>query len=187
MKLAIFLCLCSVTTLFGRLGDTLDQLEARYGFPKKKPMAAAATLLEGSKEYFFEYSGYHIRCALLPATDGKEYVVREEYSKILEMANLKGGGSIEIRDFELNAILKGESASRTWTKQTAASSEPNAKKSLSHEVGQAIGLTGSSWKRDDGAVARTTTANRAMFLELPQAAKYEAEWKELHKKAVPAF
>ncbi|HEY2342679.1 MAG TPA: hypothetical protein VGH90_06605, partial [Chthoniobacteraceae bacterium] len=142
---------------------------------------------EGSKEYFFEYSGYHIRCALLPATDGKEYVVREEYSKILEMANLKGGGSIEIRDFEQDAILKGESASRSWTKQTAASSDANAKKSLAHEVGQAIGLAGASWKRDDGAVARMTTANPAMILELPQAAKYEAEWKELHKKAVPAF
>jgi hypothetical protein len=183
--LALLLCLCAATSAFGRLGDTLDQLEARYGFPKKKPMAAAATLLEGSKEYFFEYSGYHIRCALLPATDGKEYVVREEYSKILEMANLKGGGSIEIRDFERDAILKGESASRTWTKQTADSSAP--KKSLVREVGQAIGLGGTSWKRDDGAVARMTATNRAMILELPQAAKYEAEWKELKKKAVPAF
>ena len=63
----------------------------------------ASTLIDGAKELTFEYQGWRIRCALLPASDGKEYVVREQYSKIVRTA-LKAGGVLNIRDFECDAV-----------------------------------------------------------------------------------
>ncbi len=66
---------------FSRLGDTRDQAEARYGLEKSETSPKSSTLLPGALELKFEFHGWIIRCALLRATDEKDYVVREEYRK----------------------------------------------------------------------------------------------------------
>ena len=77
LTLACILALCG--SVVARLGDTRDAAEARYGLPKsEKPPQGGRPLIEGAKELTFEYQGWKIRCALLLATDGKEYIVREE-------------------------------------------------------------------------------------------------------------
>src|SRR3954464_6039830 len=99
-RLLLLLLLLS-SSAFARLGDTRDQADARYGLPKKPfPPGIQSTLLEGAREYTYEYEGWRIRCAALLAKDGKEYVVREEYQKIWNADVMKKGGVIQVRDFE---------------------------------------------------------------------------------------
>ena len=151
---------------FARLGDTLDQAIDRYGLPKpQKQQPAPSPLLEGAKEYVFEYQGWKIRCALVMAIDGMSYVVREEYAKIL-----KPGGNPQITDAERQAILEGEGGLAHWTAKAP---------------------TAQTWGRPDGAVAILGTGGTPLRLELPQAGTYEqalkASREQKAKAPVPKF
>ncbi len=97
------------------LGDTRDTAEARYGLPKsEKTPLGASPLVSGGHELVFEYQGCSIRCALLEATDGQRYVVREEYRKLWDTAIAKKGGSPAIQDFERDAVLLAETGKSPW-------------------------------------------------------------------------
>lgn len=161
-----------------RLGDTYEQAQARYGLEKKDTAAAYRTrLLEGSREILFEYSGWRIRCALLRATDGREYVVREEYTKIWNSEVLKAGGSPTIRDYEFQAVLTGEAAGGSWKPKRIAPVGNTLASTLGNQLALSSGLSGNALVREDGASACRQFGGSAIILNLPQAIKYENELK----------
>lgn len=179
MRLAplVLLCCAMASTGHARLGDTLDQAEARYGLEKPEKYAALrGKLLEGAREVTFEYEGWRIRCALLRATDGQHYIVREEYSKIWNSEVMKGGGVIQIRDFERDAVLQAEGGS--WSYKVLGEQGDNASITAAIQFLRLAGVS-KAWQRDDGAVARVQIGAASMTLDLPQALKYEAELKGL--------
>lgn len=138
---------------FARLGDTQDQAETRYGLPKKPVVPRSSVLMNGAKELNFEYQGWKIRCALLPATDGKEYVVREEYRKIWNSDVMKEGGTIQIRGFERDAVLQGEARSGPWQEKVIGDLDRNPIQALTNQFTYLTGITGRVWLREDGAIA----------------------------------
>lgn len=190
LLLSISLGFLTLHSTFARLGETQDQAEARYGLPKSEKVAKYGTpLIEGAKELTFEYEGWRIRCALLRATDGKEYIMREEYRKVWNSEVVKKGGIINIRDFERDAVLKGEAGNSQWTKKVLGDLNRNPLQALSNQLVHLSGLAGTVWTRDDGAVARFDSTS--LILDLPQARKYEAELKAIKEKKarekVPKF
>jgi hypothetical protein len=179
---------CLGSSAFARLGDTQDQAEARYGLPKKL-FAFERPLIEGARDLMFHYEGWKIRCALLKATDGREYVVRQEYRKIWNAEVMKKGGVIHVRDFERDAVLKSEASTGTWREKLSGDLSWNPVQALTNQLVHASGLGGKIWLREDGAVARAL--HDSVMLELPQALKYEAELKAIKEQkaraAVPKF
>ena len=181
-RLVCFLLVCcaATTNAFGRLGDTLDQAEARYGLEKQqKGPKFSGTLLEGSREVVFEFEGWRIRCALLQATDGNFYVVREEYTKIWNADVMKKGGAIQIRDFERDAIFQAEGG--VWSYKTLAELGPDVISSAANQFVRSIGFS-KVWIRNDGALARINIGDVAAVLDLPQALKYEAQLKGIKEQ-----
>lgn len=164
-------CVFPVDT-HGRLGETLDQSEARYGLEKQNRFPpSTAKLVEESREVVSEYGGYLIRCALLPATDGNSYIVREEYKKVWNGQINKAGGVFQIRDFERNAILEAEGGqwhSTTTEDLGAALPSPSMFPLLRAYATFRI------WTRSDGAIALRSFGDGKLLLNLPQAFKYEA-------------
>lgn len=172
LALVCTLALCG--SGIARLGDTRDQAEARYGLPKSEKPKYDRPLIEGAKELTFEYEGWQIRCALLFAKDGKEYIVREEYRKIWNSEVMKRGGVIQIRDFERDAVLEAEGGLPRWS-QKLVDGGNDRKADLSTQFAHALLQTGNTWGRDDGAVARRQLGGDSITLDLPQALRYEAE------------
>ncbi len=169
------MCVALTTTAVARLGDTLDQAEARYGLEKRQKVPAGRiTLLEGAREVTFELEGWRIRCALLQATDGNFYVVREEYTKIWNGGVMKAGGVIQIRDFEREAILQAEGGS--WAIKVLGEPGSNLLSSAANQLLRVYGVT-NVWTRPDGAIARGNLSNVNVILDLPQALNYEAQRK----------
>lgn len=165
------------STGYARLGETLDQAEARYGLEKQEKQPSVRTkLLEGAREVTFEFQGWRIRCALLQATDGQFYIVREEYSKIWNSAVMKAGGVIQIRGFERDAVLQAEGGS--WKLKTLGEPGTDMLTTAANQLLRIYGVT-KVWVRDDGATARVHIAATTVILDLPQARKYEAELKGL--------
>jgi len=180
-RLILLACLIA-SPAFARLGDTQEQAADRYGIPKQtQPPKYGQPLLEGAKELTFEYKGWKIRCALLLATDGVSYVVREEYTKLL-----KPGGSLQISEDERKAIFEGEGGLTNWSERRAGSALQLLQNQLT------CGLLGPNWVRAaDSAVAVLSLGGSPLRLELPQALKYEQELKAIKaqqtKAAVPKF
>ena len=179
---AITLLTITTVTAHARLGETREQAEARYGLPKsEKPLSYVTPLLEGARELEFHHQGFKIRCALLLATDGKEYIVREEYNRL--------EGNPIIKDFELDAILEGERNGSKWTQKKVGSISTDITKTVQSQF--ALMLAGKTWIRPDGAVAALGLGGLPIRLELPQAAQHEARLealKDQHERAaVPKF
>lgn len=150
----------------------------------------ARRILPGAKELTFEYEGWRIHCALLLATDGREYIVREEYWKISN-SKARKAGSLSIKEFELDAILKGEAGSGSWTPKILGDTGKDMASTLGNQIAHVSGLTGKVWVREDGAIARVPFGAVMISLDLPQARKYEAELKAIQERkvraAVPKF
>jgi len=186
---AAMLRLCS--SVFARLGDTEEQAQARYGLQKTYlPLGNVHALIPGAREMTFEYQGWKIRCALLTATDGKEYIVREEYSKSTAKGIPQGGPYIT--DAERDAILQGEVGTRSWHQKLIGEKSADPIQLLANQIAHTSGLTGKVWIRDDGAIARTMGAMPlAIVLDLPQSLKHEAEVKSAKgqelKASIPQF
>ena len=180
-RLILLVCLFAAPA-FARLGETQGQAIDRYGSPKQtQPPKYGQPLLEGAKELTFEYKGWKIRCALLLATDGVNYVVREEYTKLLTPKS-----SLQISEDERRAILEGEGGLANWTERRAGSALQLLQNQLT------CGLIGPTWARAaDSAVAVLALGGSPLRLELPQALKYEQELKAIKaqqtKAAVPKF
>jgi hypothetical protein len=184
--------LAASTSSWARLGDTYEQAQTRYGLEKKDPAAKFRTsLLEGAKELTFEFHGWRIRCALLLATDGNQYVVRQEYTKILNSSVQRTGGTPTIRDFECEAVLEGEKGSQVWRPRVVAQLGKDVSSTFANQVALSTGLTGTNWVRDDGSTACLLLGRMSIVLSLPQALKREAELKlqkeQKARAAVPKF
>jgi hypothetical protein len=132
--LTILCSLLTTASVFARLGDTEDQAIARYGIPERVKSSGRTPLIENARELTFEYQGWRIRCALLLATDGKEYIVREEYTKIWNTDVMKKGGVPSICDFERDAILEGESKGLRWTRRVVGDLSLNPIKGVCESV-----------------------------------------------------
>jgi hypothetical protein len=188
MRIGFLVLVCLGSSALARLGDTQDQAEARYGLPKKL-FAFERPLVEGARDLMFHYEGWRIRCALLRATDGREYVVRQEYRKLWNSDVMKKGGVIQVRDFERDAVLKSEASSSRWREKLMGDLSWNPFEAMTNHLVHASGLGGRIWLREDGAVARVF--HDSVMLELPQVLKYEAELKAIEEQkaraAVPKF
>jgi hypothetical protein len=112
----VLMVLTLTSPAFARLGDTRDQAEVRYGLRHQPLPRIGGELVEGARELQFDYQGWRIRCALLLASNGKEYVAREEYRKIWHGEVMKNGGVIQIRDLERDAVLAGEAGPQFFWK-----------------------------------------------------------------------
>ena len=182
----LFLAILTTTTAFARLGETQEQATARYGVPKQtQPPKYGQPLLEGAQELTFEYQGWKIRCALLRATDGVSYIVREEYTK-LPMPNI----ALQISEDERKAILDGEGGMANWTERKTGELSVNPVKLLQNQLTHSF--MGRTWTRSaDSAVAVHALGGISLRLDLPQALKYEQELKAIKeqkaKAAVPKF
>ena len=183
MSLRLFLPLLSVLLVAlpsitqARLGDTEDQAESRYGLPRKEP-ARPTPLLQSAREVCYRYDGWVIRCAYVTAVDGVDYIVRQEYQKVVTPAILKSGGTATIRDFEVEAILAGENNGTKWRDVGAAVAIARGLPREMGKTGQPVG--GKVFQRPDGARAVVSKESDRVQLDLPQALKYEAAAKALH-------
>jgi hypothetical protein len=166
----LLLLLMAASRVFARLGDTADQAISRYGIPKVEQVGRTP-LIEGARELLFEDQGWRIRCALLLASNGKEYVVREEFCKIWNAEVMKQGGRIARKTVAAQIDRGPESES----------GEAHCKSSPPCRDGKA----------EDGATANRQIGGMFFRLELPQAVKYEAELKAIkeryQREAVPKF
>ncbi len=172
------LLLSTTTATYARLGETRDQSEARYGLPKSERVAKGETpLLEGARELTFHHEGFRIRCALLPATDGREYVVREDYSRLKPTSKLT--------EIEQQAMMEAELGGMKW----AAVPKDDAKKVVTSLFLQE--LRGTPWLRTDGALLVVSNNELAVRLELPQARKWESQFQlaraQQQRAAAPKF
>jgi hypothetical protein len=174
--LAFILCL-SASLAQARLGETRAQTETRYGLPKsERTLKGLQPLIPGARELTFHFAGFRIRCAFLPASDGVEYIFREEYAKLVP--------STKITQIELDAMLEAERNELSWAPLAV---DPR-QKVLSHFISKAGGRV---WKRTDGAMAGLGNSLCEMRLELPQASKWEELLKvvkeEEARAAAPKF
>jgi hypothetical protein len=160
---------------WARLGDTRDQAESRYGIEKHEGTKLGQTpLLQGAKEITFESGGWAIRCGLLKATDGKEYVVREEYRKLWNTDINKAGGTMMLRDFERVAVLQAEGGN-LWVEWKSGTPGIELYSPQLNQFTHLAGITGNIWMRKDGAIARTDAVGMMITFDLPQALKHEVE------------
>jgi hypothetical protein len=185
IRITFLVLMLSSVTAFARIGETALQFVDRYGAPQdtaaSKILDKGMPLLEGAIHHRYEYQGWKIRAAFLQL-DGP--AVRMEYSKI--------GPDIQIKDYELEAIMTANSPSRATWKQIAYSN-PDLPSNALNKFSQALAgsMTGEKmWQRTDGAILWLRT-HIVVRLELPIARQYEAELKaEKEKKArsaVPQF
>jgi hypothetical protein len=178
MRFLLFILLLSATCAHARLGETRAQSEARYGLPKSERVAKGEVpLLDGARELTFHHAGFRIRCALLLATDGVEYIVREEYSRITILP--------KITELEHDAMMEAELNGLKWT----AVSKDDEKKVVVTQFLQE--LRGAPWLRTDGAVLVIAGNDMQVRLELPQARKWEGQFQlaraQQQRAAAPKF
>jgi hypothetical protein len=175
----------SSTTAFARVGETTLQFVTRYGPPKDTPSSKSydknSPLVEGAIHHTYEYQGWKIRAAFLQV-DGP--AVRMDYSKL--------GTSLQIKDYELQAIMTGNApVGMTW-KQISFSNPDSPKKVLNKAVDAYLGdaLGQKMWQRTDGAIL-WFRSNLIIRLELPAAREHETELKARKEQkargSVPQF
>jgi len=170
-------------TAFARIGETPIQFVDRYGAPKdtasSKIMDKSFPLLEGAVHHTYEYQGWKIRAAFLQL-DGP--AVRMDFQKY--------GPDIQIKDYELEAIMKANTpAGMTWAPMPYDNPDsPN--KGLAKAVESFVAVGQKMWRRSDGAIL-WLRSNLIVRLELPAAREYEAQLKAAKEKkareSVPQF
>jgi len=185
VRILIVVLICSSSTAFARIGETTLQFVARYGPPKDTPSSKIydknSPLVEGAIHHNYEYQGWKIRAAFLQL-DGPG--VRMDYSKL--------GTSPQIKDYELQAIMTGNTpAGMTW-KQIPFNNPDSPNKVLNKAAdayfGDALGQK--MWQRSDGAIL-WLRGNLIIRLELPIAREHEAKLKadkeQKARASVPQF
>ena len=169
-----------------RLGDTGLQCSDRYGNAKSgqsiKAWDKSFPVLEGAIHRTYEYQGWKIRAAFLEL-DGP--AVRVNYQK------LTSSGNIQIKDYEVEAILKANTPDGTTWKAVAYNNPNSPNKGVTKVLeGIIVGSMGQKmWQRTDGAIAGSDQIT--VRLELPEAKRHEDQLK-LQKEmktrmAVPQF
>lgn len=175
----------ALTSADARLGETSLQFVSRYGPPKDTPSSRIydknSPLLEGAIHHVYEYQGWKIRAAF-SQLDGP--AVRMDYSKL--------GTSPQIKDYELQAIMTGNTPAGTAWKQIPFKNPDTSDKVFNKAVeayfGDALGQK--MWQRSDGAIL-WLRSNLIVRVELPIARNYEAKLKadkdQKARASVPKF
>jgi len=183
--LGFALTIASICTLNARIGETTIQFVARYGPPKDTPSSKIydknSPLVEGAIHHVYQYQGWKIRAGFLQL-DGP--AVRMEYEK--------PGASPQITDYELQAIMSGNTPTGSTWKQIPFNNPDSPNNILSKAVdahfGDALGQK--MWQRSDGAIL-WMRSNLIVRLELPIAREYEAQLKadkeQKARASVPQF
>ena len=170
-------------TALARIGETPIQFVDRYGAPKdtasSKIMDKSFPLLEGAVHHTYEYQGWKIRAAFLQL-DGP--AVRMDFQKF--------GPDIQIKDYELEAIMKANTpAGMSWAPM-AYDNPDSPNKGLAKALEPLVAVGQKMWRRSDGAIL-WLRSNLIVRLELPAAREREAQLKaEKERKArssVPTF
>jgi len=170
-------------TALARIGETAIQFVDRYGAPKDTPnskiMDKSFPLFEGAVHHTYEYQGWKIRAAFLQL-DGP--AVRMDFQKF--------GPDVQIKDYELEAIMKANTpAGMTWAPM-AYDNPDSPNKGLAKAVESFVGVGQKIWRRSDGVIL-WLRSNLIVRLELPAAREYEAELKAAKEKkareSVPKF
>ena len=178
----LLMCFC-VGSADARIGETPIQFVDRYGAPKdtasSKIMDKSFPLLEGAVHHTYEYQGWKIRAAFLQL-DGP--AVRMDFQKY--------GPDIQIKDYELEAIMKANTpAGMTWAPM-AYDNPDSPNKGLAKAVESFVAVGQKMWRRSDGAIL-WLRSNLIVRLELPAAREYEAQLKAAKEKkareSVPQF
>lgn len=179
------LIILSSATVFGRIGETNLQFVKRYGAPKdtaaSKMYDKNSPIVEGAIHHTYEYQGWKIRAAFLQL-DGP--AVRMEYSK--------PGSSPQIRDYEVQAIMAGNTPAGMSWKQIPYANPDSPNKGVSKAVESYLGkATGQQmWQRSDGAIL-WLRSNLIVRLELPAAREQELQLKAAKEQkaraSVPNF
>ncbi|MDB6152857.1 MAG: hypothetical protein JWL90_1310 [Chthoniobacteraceae bacterium] len=178
------------TSAFSRLGETREQTEVRYGLPKRELSAGTRlTLIEGALELSFKFEGWIIRCALLPATDGREYIVKEEYRKDPAVVVRNTQNPARILDEERDAVLNAQAGPDGWHLKTIGQPETDPLQVAVNQLGRSHSLSGNLLVRGDRAIGQVAWDN--IILSLPQAFSYEAQIAAIKqqkaKSALPKF
>jgi len=129
------------------LGGTADQFVGRYGVPQDSPsLDKNFPLLQRAIHHTYDYKGWRIRAAFLPA-DGP--AIRMEYPKII-----KAGVNATIQDYEVQAIMTANTPPGTTWKEIMYDNPDSPNKGLNKIFeGYFAGLTGEKmWQRSDGAI-----------------------------------
>jgi hypothetical protein len=186
--LGIFLAslILSSTAAFARIGETPLQFVARYGPPKDTSSSKIADknfpLLEGAIHHTYEYKGWKIRAAFLQL-DGP--AVRMEFAKLPQP-----GASPTIKDYELEAIMAGNTAAgMRWT-PIAYDNPDSPNQGLAKAMEQFVAVGQKMWKRSDEAIL-WLRSDFVVRLELPAAGEHEAKLKaareQIARASVPQF
>jgi hypothetical protein len=175
----------ALTGADARLGETSLQFVGRYGPPRDTPSSRIydknSPLLEGAIHHTYEYKGWKIRAAFLQL-DGP--AMRMEYQKL--------GASPQIRDYELQAIMTGNTAAGSTWEQIPYSNPDSPNQGVNKAVESYLGnATGQKmWQRSDGAIL-SLRSNLIVRLDLPAAREYEAKLKaakdQKARASVPTF
>ena len=184
--LALFLSITLIAAAEARIGETAIQFVDRYGAPKdagSRAMDKNFPLLQGAIHHRYEFQGWKIRAAFLQL-DGP--AVRMDFSK------LSNGQSIQIRDYELQAIASANTpAGMSWKK--IMYNNPDLPGNALTKLGQAYiaGALGEKmWQRTDGAIL-WLRSKLIVRLELPAARQYEEQLKiakeQKARASVPQF
>jgi hypothetical protein len=172
-----------VPTLDARIGETAIQFVDRYGAPKdtasSKIMDKSFPLLDGAAHHTYEYQGWKIRAAFLQL-DGP--AVRMDFQKL--------GPDVQIRDYELDAIIKANTPTgMTWAPM-AYDNPDSPNKGLAKAMESFVAVGQKMWRRTDGAIL-WSRSNLIVRLELPVAREYEAQLKaakeQKARESVPHF
>ena len=166
-----------------RIGETAIQFVDRYGTPKDTPSSKIydknSPVVEGAVHHTYEYQGWRIRAAFLQL-DGP--AVRMDFQKF--------GSDVQIKDYELEAIMKANTpAGMTWAPM-AYDNPDSPNKGLAKAAEAFVAIGQKMWRRTDGAIL-WSRGNIIVRLELPAAREYEAQLKAVKEKktreSVPQF
>lgn len=184
----LFLALLLPAVAQARIGETAIQFADRYGAPKDTSSTAItdrnSPLIQGATHHTYDFQGWKIRAAFL-RLDGP--AVRMDYSKIPG-----GGSSVQIQDYELQAIVTANTPAGTSWKEIMYNNPDVTSNAVTRLVqayfADAIGEK--MWQRSDGT-RLWLRSHLSIRLELPAAHQYEEELKiskeQKARASVPQF
>ena len=176
VALGILILCAGANRALARLGETELQCSLRYG---KKTMAAldkSMPILEGGVTETFSYQGWTVRIAFVNGV-----AVREEFMK-----QKNDPANPYVKDYELEAILAGETAGGNWTDH-GRRMENGAHVTLNNTDS----LFGKSFDRSDGAIGMLRPGGMIVRLDAANVKDLQEQWKwekeNARKAAVPKF
>ncbi len=128
-----------------RIGETPIQFVDRYGAPKdtasSKIMDKSFPLIEGAVHHTYEYQGWKIHAAFLQV-DGP--AVRMDFQKF--------GSDIQIKDYELEAIMTANTPTEMTWRPMAYDNPDSPNKGLTKAMKSFVAVGQKMWRRSDGAI-----------------------------------